>query len=185
MLDEPNGRFGRWGQVASALATFAILGSVILFVVLYWLLEAPLWFICIVAVPIAIFSTVFGFTVVDDEELESDSVTEAGRDSDDSGFRLMEPKNRFGRFGQVVVTVWSICAVMGVVHAMSSEVFGLGFRDWDPWAQGTVFLAVCMMAFFFEMTTLGEDDEEDRLGPPVSAPTRDGANARYHQSTRS
>lgn len=67
MFDEPNGRFGRWGQVASTLATFGFLAFVIVFVILDLLVDAPDWALWAACVPIAMFSVAWGFTVVDDE----------------------------------------------------------------------------------------------------------------------
>lgn len=181
MLDEPNGRFGRLGQVASALTTFAILAFLLVYVVLDLLLGAPTWFLAGACIPIAVFSVTFGFTVVDDDELESGQSAKDDLKTDEPSIKLLEPRGRFGRFGQVVVTVWTICMLMGVITTIVREAFGLSFDEWDPWAQFTVFLTVCLVTFLFEMTTLGEDDDDGRDRLPEFAPPSDGHNARYHE----
>lgn len=98
---------------------------------------------------------------------------------------LSEPKNKFGRLVQVVVTVWTICVAMGLLTAFFSEVFEVSMRDWSPWVQLPVFVAVCVFVFLIKMTKFGEDGERVRRGLPEIAPTRDGVNARFHERAKS
>ncbi|MGB0889021.1 MAG: hypothetical protein ACPGWS_01940 [Solirubrobacterales bacterium] len=180
MLDEPNGRFGRWGQAASALATFAILTFSIVFLVLDRLVGAPLWGLLLACVPIGVFSIAWGFTVVEDDEVDSATCADEDPRSDDLTIKLATPKGRFGRWGQVAEMVGAIFAVMFGVSLISTLV-GEPFNAWNPWVRLSVLSFVVLIAFFMEMTTLGEDEEDSRTALPDAAPLRDSANARFHE----
>ncbi len=180
MLDEPNGRFGRWGQAASALATFAILTFLIVFLVLDRLVGAPSWGLLLACAPIGVFSIAWGFTVVEDDEFDSALSADEDPTSDGSKIRMATPKGRFGRWGQIARLLGAIFVLMFGVSWISKLV-GEPFNSWNPWVQLSVLSFVVLLAFLMEMTTLGEDDEDSRTKLPDAAPIRDSANVRFHE----
>lgn len=174
MLDEPRGRFGRWGQVASALATFGVLGFLIVFVVLDWLVGATWWVLLVACLPIALFSIAWGFTVVEDDEPESESVVEGGEN-----LRMFfdKPKGPGEWIVRIVGSLLTFGSVMGLCDLLLIDLLGF-----SPLALALASVPVLALSFAAWFT--GFDEDDDRVGLPENAPSRDGANARVHARAR-
>lgn len=80
-LDEPNGKYGRWGQVGESLVTFGILGFLIVKVLLDWVIGAPDWILWAALGVTAVFSLAWGFTVVDEDPLQEEPEPEPEEDN--------------------------------------------------------------------------------------------------------
>lgn len=176
-LDEPNGKYGRWGQAGSALLTFAILGFVIVVAVLDWLVGAPTWVLLVACIPIAVFSVAWGFTVVDDDE---DEETREQEDDSEMEFKFVKPSGVSGWLRKIGST---LAGVLGVFFAIGIpfQLAGLPVREWSNLAQFIVFWAVIIFAVIMEFTTFGEDEEDRSHDLPAVAPASGNANARFHQ----
>lgn len=169
--DEPSGRFGRWGQIASALATFALLGFLIVGLILYWLVDAPVWILVAVCVPLAVFSIAWGFTDVDEDEPESESL----EDFEGPHWVLNLPTSVGGWIVRVAAVWLSVGGAMGLGALLFVELLGMSEQDW-AWALLPCFV-LSVWAWFYEPV-----DEDDRAELPDNAPVRNSANARFHQS---
>lgn len=174
--DEPNGRFGRWGQVASTLGTFAVLAFVIVFVVLDWLVDAPAWALWAACVPIALFSVAWEFTVVDDEDdLEP---ARAADDEEPSHWVYDKPNGARGWFFRFVSIWFTFGCLLWLSDLLLTELLDLPHRAWT--LSGFPLLA---FAIALQMFDIEDDDARD---PDLSpkAPAGDNANKRFHERAR-
>lgn len=177
MGDEPTGRFGRWGQVASALATFGVLSFVIVYAILHLLVGAAAWVMLAASVPIAVFSIAWGFTVVDDEDLDG-QIPDSDDDSDWT-FQIVKPsgtRNWLRKIGSALGGMLGLFFVIGIPFNLA----GLPVSEWSNPVQFIVFWTVVIFALLMEFTTLG-DDEDESPATPAYAPAADNNNARFHQ----
>lgn len=174
--DEPNGRFGRWGQVASALTTFGILGFVIGFVVLDWLVDAPAWALWAASVPIALFSVAWGFTVVDDED-----DPEPAQDADEeatSHWVYSKPRGALGWLFRIVSIWFSFAGLLWLSDLLLIQLLDLPERAWT--LSGFPLLAFAIALQMFDI----EDDAARDPDLSPKTPAGDNANKRFHERAR-
>lgn len=147
-LDEPNGRFGRWGQIGSAVMTFAILSFTIVFVLLDWIIGAPTWVLLVACLPIAVFSIAWGFTTVDDDDLAPVATPET-ESEEKLRWVYDKPHGASGWFLSLFRLWFGFGCLLAMSQLLIEDVLGLSSQTWV--ISGFPLLALALALEFLDL----------------------------------
>jgi len=167
--DEPTGRFGVWGQVASVFVTFAILWFLLVEVLLNWVIGASDLILGLASLPIAAFAIVWGFTEAADEA-DGAVVTESELANEVQYEWIVDrPEGFWGWCGRLALFLVGWSLVARALYWLAELLFNV--PDWTRFVIVAICLPPLLALEFLDQVEKQEPtlDSPDSAHPATSA----------------